>query len=50
MGHTLTARQAAANRQLTNRGLLLKALYLVAITSATLGWLWLIAWTATQLL
>jgi hypothetical protein len=29
---------------------LVKANYLVAIAAATIGWFWLIAWTATQLI
>jgi hypothetical protein len=47
--------QKRATRSSWNTGLsvskrnLVRAVYLVAILSATIGWLWLISWVALQL-
>ena len=42
--------QPAAIRRLPDRGLFFNVLYLVAITSAMISWLWLISWLAMRLI
>jgi len=49
-GQLLLPQRAAATRRRFDRGSLFRALYLAAVIVATLGWLWLIASTAMQVL
>jgi hypothetical protein len=49
-GQLLLPQRAAATRRRLDRGSFFRALYLAAVIFATIGWLWLIASTAMQLL
>jgi hypothetical protein len=48
-GQLLIPERAAATRQRRDGGSLFRALYVAAIISATIGWLWLIASAAMRL-
>lgn len=41
---------AGANMAAAREGRIAKAIYLAAISLATIGWLWLIAWIAMHLI